>query len=451
MDKLISKYGLAAHLALVAVAPLVLKPIAVLWLLALAAVWFIVEPSRLGKETLHQARPRMMRTIVRDPVFWVLIFLLIVASIRAFNTGIMLDYNGELEKWVLTSPQFQYAPGSVEGEGLPHFTCVLLCLVLVTAARHALGKQARLSLALFASSFSGLIALVTVIFFRDEMVNRAMLCATDTPVYFGTIYGIYLAISVISLVSAVENQWPFLLPLVFCGICGNAVGLVMFAPPVIIALYVGIIFILLVYSFVYLRLKVGRLSDFKALVGIGLALTLAGIVVMAVMSSDLLASRIAPFQTGEFFSVEYLGLREKVSEFCMRVWTLHPWLGTGLGSFDSALQFYATEADWKVLPPLLSGPTAGYWLIMVERGIVGVFALAVPLVLLLIYTIMNLVRGIRLAIPHPLACLGLLLFVAIGVDLTFACTVLKPETLVVFALFITLSANTFPKENKKNG
>ena len=90
MQKAISKYGLAAHLALLAVAPLFLFPFCgavwtarvLLWLSFLAFVWTLVEPSRRQGEMLHDARFRVFLSVFRDPLFWFSLFLSLVAFVR---------------------------------------------------------------------------------------------------------------------------------------------------------------------------------------------------------------------------------------------------------------------------------------------------------------------------------------------------------------------------------
>ena len=101
MQKAISKYGLAAHLALLAVAPLFLFPFCddvwtarvVIWLSILSFAWTILEPSRRVDETLHDARFRVASSIVLDPLFWFSIVLVVVAGIRWLNGGIGMSYD----------------------------------------------------------------------------------------------------------------------------------------------------------------------------------------------------------------------------------------------------------------------------------------------------------------------------------------------------------------------
>ena len=76
--KLITKYGLATHLALLASLPLVLMPflseralgVTILWLSAFSVLWLSLEPSIRSGEHLSTARDRVRSSLVRDPLFW---------------------------------------------------------------------------------------------------------------------------------------------------------------------------------------------------------------------------------------------------------------------------------------------------------------------------------------------------------------------------------------------
>ena len=153
MQKLISKYGLAAHLAILAVAPLFLFPFCsegsiattVLWLSVLCGVWVIMEPSRRSQEMLHDARSRIAQAIAKDPVFWLTLFLAVVSGVRFFNDGVMMGYDAEKLIWVLTEPASPLLPGSVAGAGYLPFAASIAIIVILQGARHALGKSARIS------------------------------------------------------------------------------------------------------------------------------------------------------------------------------------------------------------------------------------------------------------------------------------------------------------------
>lgn len=120
MQKLISKYGLAAHLGIITAAPLVLFPlcsaaaigVSMLYLALVGAIWVIMEPSRIGREMPHNARERVIRTIVRDPLFYALLLLAGFAAVRALNQGVGMSYDLELQSWAFRDAPRRFSPGA---------------------------------------------------------------------------------------------------------------------------------------------------------------------------------------------------------------------------------------------------------------------------------------------------------------------------------------------------
>ncbi|MBR1921794.1 MAG: hypothetical protein IJ829_07335, partial [Kiritimatiellae bacterium] len=106
MQKTISKYGLAAHLALLAVAPLFLFPFCgsvwtartLLWLSLSAAVWTFVAPSCRKDEMPHDARARVASSIFVDPLFWFSVVLVLFAVVRWLNVGVAMVYDAEAKR-----------------------------------------------------------------------------------------------------------------------------------------------------------------------------------------------------------------------------------------------------------------------------------------------------------------------------------------------------------------
>lgn len=451
MQKVITKYGLAAHLAFLAVAPLFLSSTATLWLSALTFAAVIMEPSRVGSEMLHDARRRVAKGLLRDPLLWVGLSLLAIAALRALNTGIALVYDAEVGKWSLSAPQLPILPGSAEGLGLGHFASACVCLVVVMGCRHALGRSARSAFAVLASFVAGVAVCVGLIPLRSspEKLVQAMACPMTSPVYDGCAYGICCLLSVAALATVFERRWWKAFPLAVIGFCGSSLGLFFYAPPRTVVLFAGAAILMMVYGFVYLRIKVSRTADFRCLVVTGLTLAVSTMIAMTIVPESLLAEKVAPFLTGDFLPSELLSVRNVLSRISFEVWREHPWLGTGLGSFPIDMNIHAHSADWTVLSSLQLGPLNGFWLLLSERGVVGAFFLAVPLVLLLVTYAIRLVGGIRV-LPHPLAWLmPILLLIAVGsmlVDSSF----LSPQTIVPLLASFSISANSFAKENGRN-
>ena len=101
--KIISKYGLAAHLGFLAASPVAFAPFLdagalgrlVLCLSLFAAVWMLFDPSLRMGEHSADARKRVAMELVRDPFLWFFMLVLVFAVVRWLNSGIVLRYDAE--------------------------------------------------------------------------------------------------------------------------------------------------------------------------------------------------------------------------------------------------------------------------------------------------------------------------------------------------------------------
>ena len=449
MQKLIGKYGLAAHLALVVVAPLFFTPTAVLWLSGLAIVWFFMEPSRVGFEQLHDARRRIFSSLWKDAVFWVFLALTIVAGIRFANDGVALVYDAEVLAWSVTPPKFPFLPGSAEGSGYPFFAGTVAVFVSVTACRHALGRSARFAFFLVSSFLSGVGAgtLLTLLFCGNAWAAGLAELSMLNPAFMGSVFGVHLVGGIAGLYFTFERRWFKAMPFAILAVGGNAAGLFAFAPPVSHCFFAGAAIIMFLYAFAYARKMLPSHAEFKYMVLFGLSLTLAGISVAGVLSDAILEARIAPYMTGEFLSKDFMNLRAMLSSISADIWKANPWFGCGLGSFAMELSFHAAKDQWSVIPALQAAPLNGFWMLLAERGIVGAFLLAVPLLLLAGFYVKNFVLGVMRAFPSPAAWTGFLVCLAAIGDALFSTTMLTPGLTAAVAAYFSVSTNAFPKEN----
>lgn len=449
MQKLITKYGLAAHLALLAVAPLFLSPAWVLWLSALGAIWLIMEPSRIGEEMLHEARRRVAGEIVRDPFFWVSLALVAFAALRWVNGGITMVYDAENTTWSLHPPRFEILPGSVSGFGAVEFCASVAMVVVLQGGRHALGKSARWAFFLISSFLASLAAirLSVAMFYGDADVLRQSACPVSDPVHIGMAFGVYSLVAMMALLAAFERKWRKSMPLALIAVIGNAAGLFLFAPSFVVAAFGAVSVVLFLYAFTYARMALPGSGAFKFLVAFGMSLVVAGVIAVAVLPESSLPGKLSPFKTGLFWTPDYLSLREAVSGIAMKVWKAHPWIGSGLGSFPLDIKFLATEQDWSVIATERTPTLNGYWLLLSERGIIGAFAVACPLCLLLWTYGVRMVKGVMCrTLPHPASWMALLLLLALAACGVLDTTILFPGIMLSVAMVLAISANSFPKE-----
>lgn len=462
MQKLVSKYGTAAHLALLAVAPLFLYPYCsatwtatvLIWLTLLVGPWVLIEPSRRSGEMLHDARTRVVRGIVRDPLFWILTAIVAMSAVRWANGGIGLAYDPEKTVWFMRPPCVDFLPGCVDGSGALPFATSLGFLVVVVGCRHALGKTARMSFLFTASTLAGLAGVAGAVAFyagHDGAVKAAS-CAVTNPSYYGAAFGMHLMGGIVALVGAFECRWNKYLLLFAFAIGGAATGLYFFSPTYLTVVFLGASLLLLLVSCGGAGLKFGGSVPFKSLATVLIASMIPALCAMGLASDEFNAMRLAPlWDGGSFFPHGFGEMRDALSAISAKVWKERPWLGSGLGSFPLDIRFNASESDWLMLKPSQSAALQGWWHLVAERGIVGALSFAIVAGTLLFTYVRRLVGSFGHSVFLP-GCLLCPVAAAALVAVTFAdVSFLRPEVLLSMGAFFAIAASSFPQPVKDSG
>lgn len=453
MQKLISKYALAAHLALTAVAPLFLSPIVVICLAGLSLVWLVMEPSCIGSETLHDARSRVSKAMFRDPVLWLSIAVAGFALIRCFNGGVARMYDAENARWFLSAPAFPMLPASADGAGLRELAMAVALIPLLQACRHALGRSARMMFVIFSSGLAGILAIVWLYFIHLGVPSLKALVDFSSlrPEYVGSVFGVYTVASAIGVFGIFENGWIRSLPLAFLGAVGCGAALFAFAPAYVTVLFVSAALLVFIGAFVSAKLKLPGTTAFRYAVLYLITLVIAYAAVLGAVDPVKFESLTEPFRTRQFFTPETLETRAKMNEVSLRMWKNHPWIGNGLGTCRSAMAFQVRPEEWGTVPPMQAAPLNGYWMMLVERGTIGAFLMLAVVFLLSWSYVVRLIKGIRFGIPHPNVWVGPVLMAVCAVEALVDISFLSPGMMIAMAAFTALSASSFPKESKRHG
>ena len=457
MQKLIAKYGLAAHLAILAVAPLFLFPFCatgtvawvLVWLSLPVALWTVLEPSLRGGEHLHDARRRVVKAVFRDPLFWASLVLVVFTGFRALNSGISLSYNAEASVWLISSPTFPILPGVVGSAGDLSFAVALACVVLLQACRHSLGRSARMAFLLLASFLSGLAAIIALVSLHEGAAGALALLPSDGGAarsFIALAFGLHLIGGLVALIAIAEYRWRFSFFLLLPAIGGNAAGLFAFAPTYLSAAFAVAGILMLAYALVFSFRAFPSSDGFKLMVIGGIALVLGGLLVAAILPKTVMDERLTSFTNRAFFPERFWEIRGVLSAVAFKSWISHIWIGTGIDSFPMDFRFAAQDADWAALPRGATAVANGWWHLLVERGLVGAVFFVLPFGFLLFTYGRRLAGGVRARVfPHP-ACLiapvALALFVATGfVD----CSPLRAEALMAMCTYLAVSAAAFPR------
>ena len=463
MQKAIAKYGLAAHLALLAVAPLVLFPfcanatiaVVLLWLSLFGACWILLGPSVHTGEMLHDARRRVMRTVFRDPLFWAFLVVVVVAGLRALNTGIDMIYDYERREWSVTDPPLLFLPGSVSNCGLLPFAASVAAGVVVMGCRKAMGKSARMAFLLMASLFSGLAAAVAILLAAqgDKVVLAAFEHAPERLAGPGAGFAVYLMCATVAMFAAFERKWNKAMPLVMAAVAGNAAGLFAFLPPLEAVVFAGGALLVFLGVFVCAWRTLNGTGEFKLLVVFSISLVMGGLLVVSAVPEPVVAAKCNAIVEGVFLPQGFMDIRSRLSAAAFKAWSGSPWAGVGMGAFRFHLRFHLAQADWAVVPKHVIAVSDGWWQLVVERGIVGVALMALPFGFLLFTYFKRMVACIRqMAMPGPAVLLAPVALAAVAATAFFGSSPLRPEVLVAVGAAFAISANSFPKRRgKENG
>ena len=472
MQKAISKYGLAAHLALLAVAPLFLFPFcgdawtarAVIWLSLLAAGWTVLEPSRRADETLHDARFRVASSIALDPLFWFSLVLVLIAAVRWLNGGIGMVYDAETSIWSLSEARVPFLPGGTEDSGYLPFAAALGVAVLMQAGRHALGKSARVCFLFVAALLAGIAAIVAGLacVFENPVALHYAACSTVDATYPGVAFGICFMGSMVAIAGAFERKWNRAMPLLAIAVGGTAVGLYLFSPDIVIVVHAACAVVVAACALAYAHRRIGGLVVPKCLAFMLVAAIPPVLFVMGVVPEGIKAQKLSLLfgeEGARLFPDGFLELRSALSGIAEKVWKENPWLGTGLGTFGFDIRFNATEADWAVFASNQTGALNGWMQMLAQRGIAGVVFFVAPVLFLLwtyvlraFYAVSDILsksrRSFGALIFHPVCALGPVAIAAVAACGFYDHSFWRSEIMMLVAAMFAMAGSAFPAPKK---
>ena len=439
--RLITRYGLATHLALLASLPFVLFPFlsaeklaqTVFCLSGLAGLWLLIEPSMRNGEHLSIARRRVIRAILHDVVFWFFLVVIVVVFVRYLNSDVVLKYvDGE---WRVNPPSMPSLPASVEKAGILPLAVVVAIAVLLQGIRHGIGLTGRISFGITASFVMGIGGLVMVGLACVHV--PAFMCAAKADFlegpfwgpFIGPGFGVWLICALAFGAHAEARKWGAS-HIPFCvAVAGNASGLLFFSPPIVVT---GFLVLALVVA-VFCMLFIARSGSMGA-VAKNLVLAVLGFATPFFFSSALLpdeieldvlnggtpltepSKNIFAVKAGGFLAVdkdtaEAYGKRSAaLSGAAKLIWKKHPWFGAGTGAFGLHSPFLLTKAelrafqggkrDWRSkvgLSPRSRDPNCAfnsYWTFLAERGLLGLGLAAAAMGFLLVSYFIRLVGAV---------------------------------------------------------
>ena len=442
---------------MVAVAPLFLFPFfgdvvvarTLLWLSLPAAFWVVLEPSVRRGEMPHDARRRVSRTIVRDPLFWTFLVVVVVTGLRALNAGIALEYDYETRTWAVSPPMFDVLPGSFSASGFLPFAAALAAMVVVTGCRNALGRSARMAFLLSASFLSGIAAAVALLLagHGNAVCAAAISDGVDTWLFRpGLAFALHLMGGTVAVYAAFERGWTRAMPAAMIGLAGNAAGAFAFSSPLDAVESAGVCLVVFLWVFFCAWRTLRGTNDFRLLVVFAVSVTLGGLLAVATMPDAAVDAKLAAVMDRDFLPSRFQEARRILSSAAFKAWAQQPWTGVGVGAFKFSLRLHFSPADWAVLPRGAVAVPNGWWQLLVERGIVGAVLFALPLGLLAYAYLKRFAAGCAArTMPGPSVLLAPLALALASASALFGCSQLRADVLVALGAMLAVSAKSFPR------
>lgn len=472
MQTFISKYGLAAHLALLAVTPLLLNPfcggrslsITLLWMALIGAIWIVMEPSRRADERLHEARIRVRGAVIRDPVFWLFTVLICFAAVRCFNGDIVRIYDTREARWMLNDPLATLFPRAAEGTGLQAFSLAVAMTVVVSGCRQALGKSARAAFAATVALAVALLSLVLVHACRQGHAETLALAGqiagawpedglpVHSPLFvssMGDAFGISLLASIAATAGIFECRWNKFLLLFSFAVGGTFTGLFYFSTPATFFLYAVLAVLAIVACCFYLALTQRLSVLLKFLVAILIAGAVPALVIIAWAPKEMTEFRVRLLQglanfPGGLFPADFWARRSALSAHAKAFWDESHWLGQGIGSYP--LNLWLAGAAKTGLAA--DGTLNAWWLLLAERGIIGALSMLLPLAFMTASLVFRIIGALGRHVFLPLPVLGVAAVLSLLISSCFGCSVWRMDVLLIAGAFYAVAASSFPVSRK---
>lgn len=481
VQQLVTKFGLAAHVALLAALPLALAPflspgtlgVVMLWLSAFVAVWFLLAPSIRAGEGLSDARRRTLLALLRDPLTWFFVFALVYQLVVWLNSSEGLSYDPENVKWVVKAAPYEGLPSSVKDSGFLPFCTTLAVAFSVQAIRLALGRKARTWCALAAAFIAGLGALAAVMcaFKGVGGLDGAALRNIGEAPFAGSLYIAWLFVALAAGAQAEGENWgksrlPFAVAL---GGCVSAVVFLM--PPIASGITCAAAFLFFFWALAYAARTGKGGGAAKLFVMVVLALSIPAFTVMLFASPETREAKAAQFAPSAKSSAEGdeseaaaegepATASSALSGIARRIWQEAPWSGAGVGAYGVKARFAAEQDDWRLLPPKIDWPCNSYWGILAERGIAGCAVIATGLAFLLVFFAIRAVEAffavresddydVFIFAVQPVSWCIFVVLPLMAVDAAYSAALHFDVSAFCWAVPLALASASFPRRKKE--
>ena len=353
------------------------------WLAVALLEMTILFPVLKKGETDSEGRTRVLRSILRDPVFYIGIVFLAFLGIQCANGPCELTYDVELGAWKYTDPPFPNLPSCIDREEtsqLLYWFAPVYAVVL--AIRHGMSRKSKMNLLRVLVVSGALLALVGTLQFITGTKKIFWMTPIDVqffasfgyPNHAGSYFTLMFSICVGLLLHALGDEenhgkvhW-----IVICLVL-NLLGATLSLCRAAICLSWGIALVAVIYGFAYVGPLVSKSAQLRSamlvIVGLGIAAFIFFVAypdnsVRREINSIFHSRRNARIEkteakaadgdakaAGGQISIEnpFAGDRTLLREAAVGIWKDYPWTGVGGWAFRRYVGLYVDQSQWNAI------------------------------------------------------------------------------------------------------
>ena len=191
------------------------------------------------------------------------------------------------------------------------------------------------------------------------------------------------------------------------------------------------------------------LGALKFLGIISISIAFSVLLALSILPDGLLAAKIEPFEKLEIFPSVFLQERQVLAKIASKVWSENLWIGTGLGTFSLDVRFNAQPADWDILCTVRENAMNGWLNLAAERGLVGIVAFAIPLIMLVVAFIRRIPGTIRKTVFMPGCYLAFAALALIAAVTFFDTSLFSSSGVMSMSAVLALGVASIPPKRKE--
>ncbi len=379
IQKFLTKYGLAAHVACACAFPVFLlgRPVPdgmvpLLWLSLLVFEFMFMLPSVRVGETLADARHRAARKLLWDPLLYVGAAMILLVTLQWLNSGCGLVYLTDADIWQMSKPGVRWLPFSVEPHAaLNRLSVFLACWAVALALRDAMSTSSKRLLLQAMGFASGCFAVYAVARVALKAEPFAGLANGQGLSALGAFCGFWLLVSMGVVADAVSRAQRAASAVFIFGVAGNLAGMLYFANVLTAAIYSGLAVIVVFYWLIYLAPHVPPHKRLNLFMVSAFVLAVTALTLAYLWPDNPVVSKIRAALPLDEYLTKLFATKNVRSQAAVAIWEGYPWTGVGADGFGHFVGLVISPKDW---PFVMDNKACVYndWLqFLCEYGVLG--------------------------------------------------------------------------------